>query len=444
MEFAVGFIITFIALWGAYRTTKGITDRNPGLTPSEPILLLALGVWILVTFHRAAIWIPGLEGQGGYDGTQHENMARMTASDIAEGRVSLTELSWLSNKGYQSILGVFYAFTGAPNFGAVAIHALMAYTGLLFILESVALTIGQRTVPKWLVTYTMFMPSALIFTPWLLKEAPALWGIGILMRSSVAPKVFFSNKDGVLFTGCGAAVLFFMRPHIAGAWFLAAVIGHFSPVRKPITTVVVLSLALASYGVTIAAIDSLSPGFSEQAAEQGLTRVMDKATDHAQGGSAIVRETTPVPFVNGLIFIFFEPNPMYWQSFNFAIVGIEAWFITFAIAIVWFKSKDRVSLLASNQGLMCIVAILGIGFYLGFMYNMGLMVRQRLQVMPALVLLAAIPLQTRASENPTSSDQENRTNPYSFHTRPDRNRRVHGVFAPSGNVNSVVNVEKSN
>ena len=153
------------------------------------------------------------------------------------------------------------------------------------------------------------------------------------------------------------------------------------------------------YGLTIAAIEQLSPGFSDQVSEQGLTNVLDKATDHAQGGSAIVRQSTPIPFVNGLIFILAEPNPIYWLNINYAIVGLEAWFITIMNIYLWKNATNRVGLLITPRGTMCVVAIMSIGFYLGYMYNMGLMVRQRLQVMPALILLAAVAFRENADKN---------------------------------------------
>ena len=360
---------------------------------------MSLFVWIVVTTHRAAIYIPSLEGEGGYDGTLHENMARITADGISNGQISFLDLQLFSNEGYQSLLGIFYAFTGAPNFAAVAIHSLMAYVGLLFILESVALTVGQRIVPKWMVAYTMFLPSAIIFTPWLLKEGPVLWGIGILMRANVAPSKFFSTAFGVLLASAGAMILFAMRPHIAAAWIIAAVIGHCSPFKRPIISLLAIIASLLCYGLTIAAIEQLSPGFSDQVSEQGLTNVLDKATDHAQGGSAIVRQSTPIPFVNGLIFILAEPNPIYWLNINYAIVGLEAWFITIMNIYLWKNATNRVGLLITPRGTMCVVAIMSIGFYLGYMYNMGLMVRQRLQVMPALILLAAVAFRENADKN---------------------------------------------
>lgn len=392
MDLIIGLAITLIAFGIALRLTHSIVARNPGLHHCFTLIKASLAIWSGTTVHRAAIWIPSLKGSGGYDGTYHEKSAREVAEQLQQGQVSLFELAWLSNEGYGNMLGAFYALTGAPNFAAVAIHGLMAYCGLLLILESIAVTINQKRVPSWLVAYTMLLPSALIFTPWILKEAPALLGIGILLRASVAPQFFFARPLSIGLTAIGVLAVFTMRPHIGGAWILAAMIGHFSPAKRPIMTTFVLCAAILFYGVTLTAIDTIRPGFSEQVSERGMVNVLDSSTDHAQGGSAIVRQSTPIPFLNGLIFIFVEPNPTYWLNLNFAIVGIEAWLITIMIIYQWSQTSNRVQLLMTPQSLMCVVALLAIAFYLGYMYNMGLMVRQRLQVMPALILLAALPL----------------------------------------------------
>lgn len=427
LDLIIGLTIALLTLVLAFRSTQSVLARNPGLRDSHSLLTASLAVWVIATIHRAAIWIPSLGGVGGYDGTYHETLAREVAEQLVQGDISIFELTWLSNEGYKNMLGVFYALTGAPNFAAVAIHALMAYCGLLFILEAVALTICNNRVPRWLVAYTMLLPSALIFTPWILKEAPGFWGIGILMRASVAPQIFFARPMSMLFTAVGAMAVFTMRPHIGGAWILAAAIGHFSPSKRPIATIAVAIMVLLSYGVTLAAIDLITPGFSQKVSEQGIVDVLDKSTDQAQGGSAIVRESTPIPFLNGLIFILVEPNPTYWLNPNYAIVGIEAWFITIMILYQWYQSPNKIQLLTSAQGLMCVVALLAIAFYLGYMYNMGLMVRQRLQVMPALILLAALPLRVQSVQGDDRTSWGSGRGVASVYKKPGVRGRVSGI-----------------
>ena len=200
-----------------------------------------------------------------------------------------------------------------------------------------------------------------------------------------------------LLTSIGALVVFCMRPHIGGAWLIAVAVGHFAPLKRPGLAMASTLLGLVAFALTMSVADRIAPGFSSNTEEKGVINTLDEMTDHAMGGSAIYRETTPLPFLNGLIFIFFEPNPLYWANLNYAIVGSEAWFITIAILFQWKKVPEKLRLLMSPPAIMSLVAILSIGFYLGYMYNLGLMVRQRLQVMPALILLSGLPLSVHHS-----------------------------------------------
>ncbi len=383
--------VVALIIW-TFSITSRICQRTPAMANSRSLLNGALCVWVLNTFHRAAIWIPALNGRGGYDGTGHDQLAHAVSADLSSGKTSIFHLEFLGNDGYRNFLGVFYALTEAPSFVAIAIHGMMAYCGLLFILEAVAIASSAARIPKWLIAYTLFLPSAHIFTPWLLKEAPVLWGIGLLLRFGVAPKVWMRSIHASLLTLVGVLVVFCMRPHIGGAWLIAVAVGHFAPLKRPDVATASTLAGLVVFAVTMSVADRIAPGFSSNAEEKGVIDTLDQMTDHAMGGSAVYRETTPLPFLNGLIFVLFEPNPLYWANLNYAIVGIEAWFITLAILYQWWKVPEKVRLLMTPPAVICVVAVLSIAFYLGYMYNLGLMVRQRLQVMPAMILLAGLPL----------------------------------------------------
>lgn len=399
MEIIFGLVAVVAIMFWCLRIVDAVCFRNIALQPHRNWIVVSLFVWCVVTGHRAGVWIPSLGGVGGYDGTGHEKIARNVAEQLNSGTVSLTEMDFLSNEGYRNLLGLFYALTAAPNFLACAFHAMLAFCGLLFTLEAVAIATKQARIPWWFAAYVMLLPTALIFTPCILKEAPALWGIGVLIRFGVSPEHYLKNLTSIITVGLGALTVFLMRPHIGGAWMVAVAASHSISFKKPVFTLVALAGAFGGYLLTMATAEMVTPGFSDKVNDVGLVETLDEMTDHAQGGSAIYRETTPVPFLNGLIFVFLEPNPLYWGNPNYAIVGIEVWFLTIVLIWNWSKMPNKIRLLASPNGLLCIFAILALSFYLGYMYNMGLMVRQRLQVMPALILLASLPLRFQGSNN---------------------------------------------
>lgn len=391
MESLIGLLLIIAVCAKCITGILRLCRDNPSIRPWSSFLILCFVFWALVTAHRATFWLSQSDGTE-YDGFRHDYLGRQIAEQLSSGEINIYNLQLLSNDGYRSLLGVFYFVTNAPQEAGFAIHAMLAFFGLLFTLESCAIVANVRKLPFWLVAYTMLLPSALIFTPWLLKEGPALWSIGLLLRFGVSTSAESLDWRKLTHSVVAAIVLFTLRPHVAFAWLTAIAVSRFFSFKNPRIAFAAGIGSILVFIVTAYASDYIAPGFIAKVGESGLVATLDKMTDIAQGGSAIYRTSTPIPFLNGLIFVFLEPNPLYWSSINYAVVGAEVWAITIAICYSWFSSRGNLTSNINRNLLLCAVAILALSFYLGYMYNMGLMVRQRLQAMPALILLAAIPL----------------------------------------------------
>ncbi|QDT12274.1 hypothetical protein [Planctomycetes bacterium K23_9] len=413
MDIVIGLIIAVAAIGSADYCIRRLSSAHIALHDRRNLLYFALFAWVAITFHRCFIWLPS-HMRASFDGHTHERAARRIARELQLGSMGLDELEWLSNYGYRSMIGVFYALTDSPIFATYIIHAMAAFIGLLLVLESVVLVSRVEKLPTWVILYALFLPSALIFTPWNMKEGPVLWGIGLIIRFSVAslPNVNFPSRTKVFYfiSFVGAALFFLLRPHIFAAWLVACAAPHALSFKRPGSAFFSVLILGVSFVLFLGAVQILAPGFTEQVAQRGIVNQLDAMTDQDLGGSTIVRNAVPIPVLSGLVFILFEPNPTTWGNFNFAIVGVEAWFSTLMIAFQWSRVADKKKLLFSPAVVICVVALLAISFYLGFMYNMGLMVRQRLQIMPACILLATLPLGVTAMNIPAISRR-----PVAFH-----------------------------
>ncbi len=404
MDYLIGSVIIAATLVCCFTAIRSLCADYASLRPWQHLLWGAVAIWTVVTIHRVTVWAEQPANAVGYDGILHDQIAREIADGLQSGEWSLTELRWLSNDGYRSMLAIIYWFTDAPLPAAYAIHSLLAFLGLLYVLESCAYLMNVERFPLWLVIYIILLPSALIFTPMMLKEGPVLWGIGAILRAAVAPEIIKQSKLKLGITLFAVLIAGLLRPHIIAAWLAAYVASRWLSFTSPMRAIIGMVLIVATFWGLLIVSDYVMPGISDKVKDVGVVKTLDKMSTMSQGGSAIYRARTPIPVLDGLLFVFFEPNPLMWGNLSYAIVGVETWMITLAIAYSWLNARDRVKLILDRRMMLCVVSIVLVGFYLGYMYNLGLMVRQRLQIMPALVLLVALLRKTPAEEWENDSD----------------------------------------
>lgn len=406
METLSAFLILSALFLFGLQAIGRVTARTRNLSRWSLFIYLSFFFWIGLTLHRALIWLPNSGGVS-FDGHIHEQLARGIAKQLQLGLLSFSDLPLFSNEGYRALLGVFYYLTDAPIVVTYCLHAFFAFLGLLFLLETAAILMATR-IPLWIPAFIMFFPSALIFTPWNMKEGPVLFSICYLLRVVVNYETGCSRRVSFLSTCLAVLPMIFLRPQIAIAWLGAAAIGITFGNRNVSRAPAILAALAGVYILGFFVIDKVAPGLLDQIRRDGLTSTLDRMTDHAEsyGGSSISRLTSPIPVVSGLLFAMFEPNPTYWRNPMFAIVGVECWFLSLAGLYNWFKTSLRIKQLFCPIGITCVLALLGLAFYLGYMYNMGLMVRQRLQLFPAMFLIAILPL--RQSHQVLSTHQPRR------------------------------------
>jgi hypothetical protein len=101
-----------------------------------------------------------------------------------------------------------------------------------------------------------------------------------------------------------------------------------------------------------------------------------------------------MPFVGGFINLFFRPFP--WtaaRNLRTLLTVLEIWFIVYIIARSWLgvPMRDRMKMLRIPEIQVAILACICFSFLFTYLPNEGIIARARLQAMPALVMLAAIP-----------------------------------------------------
>ena len=335
------------------------------------------------------------------DSLVHEEIAREIAYLISNGDWRVVRHYWgFGNEGYRFVLGCFYALTNAPELTTYGVHGLLGFAGMLSVLQTVCQHAGSRRVPMWVVLYCVASPSAIFWTTFNLKEGAMLWGLCMLLRTTVR----FSGvdrSDSLVAPALGVLVAGFLRPHITIAYLFALAVGY-SISRRQIGMLLVSALGIV---VAVAMLRTMAPVMFERFVTDGIRSTLDeKFGELSQGDGSVITYFygTPIPVISGYLLINFRPFP--WEVHNITTFapGVEVWLISAAGFLGWLHSPHKRKLFLSAYVITILAALFALSFYFSYMYNMGLMVRQRLMVFPILIPLAVLPTLVALGPSATS------------------------------------------
>lgn len=370
-------------------------QRTPSLAPWKPVLWLMAILWCVTVYIKLFYLdriIPPV------DGWEHDRLAREVAGCLRGGEWS-TALSYcgIGNRGYQFILGTFYAATSAPQGVVYLINACLGYWGMLWLLETVCRMSASPRVPLWVAVAFTGLPSALYWTTANLKEGAILWGICMMLRALPDGQV---GRRSRVWPATGISIVMVLRPHIGLAWM--ASLGAGSMFRRfSLSFAAATALALMC-GVYL--LKEAAPNLVDAFQMDGITHTIVSYYDTRAGlGNSMITHIggAPVPIVTGLGMLFLRPLPSEVFDRASALAGIEIWAITTMIVVNWLRCRQISDVLRSPGTVTAVVALLSLSLFFSFSYNMGLLVRQRIVAVPALLMLAALPCLMRMPKKST-------------------------------------------
>ncbi len=394
METTVGTAFSLLFLSAMFLLVLHATERTQCLTRLRPILMLIALLWWSVPIAKRAyiddVFYPD-------DSVLHEAHARDIAYLISEKDwEQVREYAGLGNEAYRLALGVFYSVTGAPEVTTYQIHGMLAFWGLLSLLEMACHYAGPRKVPLWIVFICLLNPSALFWTTFNLKEGAMLWGICMTLR--IASRLGTTNhpNDGpsrnqhLFLPALGILVAGILRPHIIVAYLTALTIGV--AVRRGHFAWAGISLGGVVLGLV--GLKYIAPGLYAAFVADGLSVTLNEKFHELslQGGSVITYSRgAPIPLISGVILLLARPLP--WEASNVVslLAGAEVWIMLLIGTLGWLTVRNRSSHLKTDYVITLLCAFLALSFYFTYIYNMGLMVRQRVMVFPTMLSLVIIP-----------------------------------------------------
>ncbi len=351
---------------------------------------IILGGWIWLAYAVCHEMISGtLFGIWTTDEIMHNIKARRVMELIALGKWDeVWAFAEPGTNAWQLYLALLYSFTGVSNTGSTIINMLFAFWGgLILVREFVKILppVPPRTWPLLVV----FFPSVIYWCTWNLKEGFMYWAICLVLSGAGTKKLAAGD---ILRVGTGIIVGGLLRPHIIMGWALAVLgVNLLQRRRAPLAVMILVVLPLAVTAISsVAKIETPSvAGALDRAYGQA------KILSERSGGSTIhYEEGRPILFVSGFESLFFRPYPWRVRHLGLLLSCLETWSMTLIMLWIWLSMPPRQwgHFFKMPHVKLALLACAYFSLFFTFLANEGLLARQRVQAVPALLILAMVPI----------------------------------------------------
>jgi hypothetical protein len=298
------------------------------------------------------------------------------------------------------ITGAVFALTGVSNIGGFFVFAWFSFLGLWLFFRAFRIAFPEGN-PRTYALLLFFLPSMLFWPSAIGKEGWMTLGLGLMAYG--AARVLTRKPLGYTLTLLGAAETAVVRPHVTvlalAAFFVAyllrrdsTLVGNSRGFGKSAKVLGVLVLsALLIVGVTRAQ----SFFKSDNLGSGGLTGTLT-GTSHrtSEGGSQFkpASFTSPQSIPLAVLSVTFRPFPWEARNIQSLLAAGEGGFLLY----LFWRNRRRLKnlprwMIRRPYLLLCLVYSVLFAFAFSAVGNFGILDRERVQQLPFLLALLALP-----------------------------------------------------
>jgi hypothetical protein len=359
------------------------------------MMFAALSVKILATFARFIV-VNDLYGGVADAGVYHTWGARLVES-FRGFDFSVNTGQRIPGTGtIRYVTGLVYLFTGSNQFAGFLVFSFLSFLGLYFLYRAFALAVPNGDRSRY-AKLLFFWPSLLFWPSSTGKEAWMMLGIGL--GAWGAARVLKQQRGGFILFGLGLLGAGLVRPHVSLLAFIALFAAYLlrpstrlsglGPVTKGIG-IVVLVLAggiVSTQAENFFGVDSLST--------ESVSETLDDTSNKTgKGGSSFDAPdaTNPAQIPLATVTVLFRPFPFEAHNGQAVISALEGLVLLVLFARSWrrFLAFPRT---VRQRPYIAFAAAYTVMFIFAFssIANFGILARQRVQMLPFVFVLAALP-----------------------------------------------------
>jgi hypothetical protein len=298
------------------------------------------------------------------------------------------------------ITGVVYTLTWPSIFAGYLVFSWIGFWGLFFavLAHATAFPLGPS---KRYAALVLFLPSLLFWPSGLGKEAWMMFGVGLTMFG--AALLVDGRLRGAFPFALGLLAAAMVRPHVTALLvgsLLVALILRPSRRRTPLTPVVKATIVVAATVLLVVAVRWAAEyvGIEDLSPEAVQAELQTRYSNTSQGGSefegAFTTSPTGIPWA--LVTVLFRPFPYEAGGLLPLLSSLEGLLLIF---LLWRYGKPLLRLpryLRQHPYVtFCVSYVLFYAVVFSGFSNFGILVRQRSLVLPAFLVLLALPELTR-------------------------------------------------
>ncbi len=349
---------------------------------------------------------------GGNDSVAYHEWGQKLAPLIRGGDFSVAIPVKLIGTGFIEIAtGWLYTLTGSTIVGGYLVFSWIGFWGLYFFYRAFRLAVPGGDHRRYALM-VFFLPSLLFWSSSIGKEAWMTFGLGIAAYGVARMLTYRHGGIPLLLLGLGATIL--VRPHVSLVVFLALFAAFIlRPARKasitsPIAKVGGLIL-LVLVGVFV--LSQVENFFGTKKLDATNVQSVLNYTNQqsSEGGSEFQAEPVsgPLGFVQATMAVVFRPWPFEAHNIMAAIASLEGVLIL-ALFVTSYRRLGALPRAMVKIPYVTFSVVFSLGFIFAFssVGNFGIMVRQRVQLLPFLLVILAMPYAIPHGKRPIVEQDE--------------------------------------
>jgi hypothetical protein len=358
------------------------------------VILVALIVKLLVgSLARHVVAFDVYEGQA--DAFAYDHHGRLVAESFRHGDFTVDVGRPIVRTGFIRLLtGYVYTAIGPSTIGGFLMYSWFGFLGLFFCYKAFRLAVPDGAHRRY-ARLVFFLPSLVFWPSSIGKEAWAVMGLGIGLYG--AARICRRLRFGLVVTAAGVFALGIVRPHVGVVLLSAVGVGWCLSLARgrqggPAPQLFGVALLVAAVLLLGAPTERLIAGqFGAETADQ----VLDIAEEQTEQGGASFdapRVHTIVDMPGAMVSLLFRPFPYETVNELGFLAALEGLALLLAFALSW-RRVVTFALRAIRQPYVALCFAYMVMFTVAFSTfgNFGILARQRVQVLPLMLVVLAMP-----------------------------------------------------
>jgi hypothetical protein len=380
--------------------------------PLTRLIIAALAAKMVASFVR---YVVVFDVYSSGDAYRYDNAGLEIADAFHRGEMPLSGLipSETSTRFVEQFTGLAYSLMGPTRLGGFLLFSWIAFWGLFLFHRAALIGLPEGNQRRYALLL-LFLPSLLFWPSSLGKESLIMFALGLSAYG--AARILERRPRGWVPAAMGVGLTYMVRPHVAAvvlASFALAFLlrrrGKRRPLFGPVARLAMVGLLVLATSVVLGqAVDRFLPEAQVESSTTvpelgestiGAADVSDlferaaEGTD--EGGSAIdtVLPTNPLDYPYAAFTVLFRPTLVDVTSVTTLFAALETTGLAALFIVSWRRLRNLPHVMIRRPYVLMSVAYVGIfAFAWSSFANLGALARQRVQMLPFLLLLLAVPL----------------------------------------------------